>query len=197
MADMRTQAVMGVVAPEVAEARLAMRWPSVASVPGVARLGGSLQQAANTLFRRTLELPTLLAIILVLPVTLLAFFLAAAAWVLLMPFYFKKVLPVLMTRYSLTNRRLMIQKGWSMTPTVEVKLDEIETIRVKEGSEQPFYRAADLEILSGGKVVLTLPGVPEYQSFKIIIENAYLAWGRKAQPKEQVHPATELAKIKV
>jgi uncharacterized membrane protein YdbT with pleckstrin-like domain len=188
---------MGVVAPEVVEARLAVRWPSVASVPGVAKLGSSIQQAANTLFRGTLQLPTLLAIILVLPVTILAFFLAAAAWVLLMPFYFKKVLPFLMTRYTLTNRRLMIQKGWSLTPTAEVKLDELESVRVKEGSEQPFYQAADLEILSGCKVVLTLPGVPEYQSFKVNIENAYLAWGRKTPPKEQDHPATELAKIKV
>ena len=42
-----------------------------------------------------------------------------------------------------------------------------------------------------GKVLVTLPGVPEYRQFKINIESAYLAWGRKSPPKEQTHPASE------
>jgi hypothetical protein len=36
--------------------------------------------------------------------------------------------------------------------------------------------------------------VPEAEHFKVNIENAYLAWGRKNPPKEQIEPASEMAK---
>jgi len=193
MGDMRMQAVMGVIPPEVAEARIAVRWPSVAAYGGVAKLGASMQQTANGLFRWTLNQPAVLAGLLMFVTVPLAFLLAAPAWLLMAPPYYLKVLPVFMTRYTLTNRRIMIQRGWSLKPVQEVKLEDIEAVKVAAGSEQPFFLAADLEILSAGKPALTLKGVKEYQQFKIVLENAYLAWGRRSPPKEQIHPATELA----
>jgi hypothetical protein len=102
-----------------------------------------------------------------------------------------------MTKYQLTNRRVMILKGWSLKPSQEVRLEEIEEVRVKDGTEQAFYLSADLEILAGGRVVLTLVGVPEFTGFKKNIEDARLAWGRKDAPKEQTHPAIELTKMKI
>ena len=89
MKDMRTHAVMGVVAPELEEARVAQRWPSVTTASGLARLGSSLQKSI---------------------------LLAPLGWLLLAPLYFKKILPFLATRYTLTNRRIMIQKGLKPTP---------------------------------------------------------------------------------
>ncbi len=170
MGDMRAQAVMGVMLPEVGEARIAERWPSVvAASSGLARLGSAMQ--------RTIIL-------------------APLAWFLLAPLYFKKVLPIFATRYTLTNRRLMIRKGWAAKPSGEVKLTDIEEVRPVPGTEQPFYRAADLEVISGGKVALRLRGVPEYKSFMVNIESARQAWGRE-QPKEQIHPATELMKMEI
>ncbi len=193
MPDMRTQAVMGIIPPEVAEARMAVRWPSVAAYGGVARLGASMQQTANGLFRWTLDQPSVVADLLMFVTVPVAFLLAAPAWALMAPAYFLKVLPVFMTRYTLTNKRIMIQKGWALKPVQEVKLEEIEAVKVTAGTEQPFFLAADLEIHSAGRTALTLKGVKEYQQFKIVIENAYLAWGRKSPPKDQIHPATELA----
>lgn len=195
MADMPTQAMMGLIPPQIAEAKIGVRWPSVAAYPGVARLGSTIQVKATELIRWSLHQPTLLAAVLLFVTVPAGFFMALAAWFLLAPFYFIKILPGFATRYTLTTQRLMIQKGLMPKAAQEVRLDALDDppIRVVPGSEQPFYRAADLEILSGGNVAMTLRGVPQYDSFIVNIDSARLAWGRKSPPKEQIHPATELA----
>src|SRR5262249_43871948 len=146
----RKQAVTGVLPPQLGEAIIREVWPSVTGMqPGLAALGEKMQ--------RTIVL-------------------APLAWLLLAPFYFKKVLPFLATRYTLTNRRLMIQRGVSRKAKEQVTLSEIDDVRLVEDSYDPFYRAATLEVLSGGKVVLTLKGVPEPQAFRQPILNALFAW---------------------
>jgi uncharacterized membrane protein YdbT with pleckstrin-like domain len=194
MADMRTQAIMGIIPPDVAEARLRYRWPSVARYGAPAKLGNSIIQAARGLVLGVIKMPFILAAILVLPATILAFLIALSAYLLLAPFFFAKVMPITMTRYMITNRRVMIQKGWSLKPDGEVPLEKIEAVRVVPGSEQAFFNSADLELVSDGRVALTLRGVPEAEHFKINIENAYLAWGRKNPPKEQILPASAMGK---
>jgi membrane protein YdbS with pleckstrin-like domain len=189
MTDMRTQPVMGVIPPQVAEARMVLRWPSVTRFAAPARLGNGIIQAAKNLVFAAIRMPFFVAAILVLPATILAALISLAAYLLLAPLYFSKVLPFMMTRYVVTNRRIMIQKGWSLTPAGEVPLEEVQEVRVVPGSEQPFYLAADLEIIANGKAALRLAGVPEYKHFKVQVENAYLAWGRKDPPKEQAYPA--------
>ena len=79
-------------------------------------------------------------------------------------------------RYTLTNRRVMIRRGLTARPTHEVQLSEIDDVRVVEGSQNSFYRAADLEILSKGQVLLRLAGVPEAESFRHAIINSFQAW---------------------
>jgi hypothetical protein len=194
MTDMRSQAVMGIIPPQVAEARLAYRWPSVARFPGPARLGNAIIQTAKNLVFAVIRMPVYLSAFLILPATVLATLIAFAAYLLLAPLYFSKVMPLMMTKYVLTNRRIMIQKGWSQKSAGEVPLEKLEEVRVVPGTEQPFYLAADLEIVADGRVSLTLHGVPEFRHFKVNIDNAYIAWGRKDAPKEQIHPATEFAK---
>jgi hypothetical protein len=196
---LRIHAVRGVVPPLVAEAIIAVRWPSVAAYMGgqPARLGANIQQAASELLRKAMNLPKLwivcLALLIALPVAIL---IAVAAWLLLAPFYFAKILPVFMRRYTVTNQRVMIQEGWSLKPGLQVKLDDLREVRSVPGSEQPFYLSADLELLFGEKGSAVLPGVKEYKTFQAAIKNAYLAWGRKNPPKEQQHSAAELAKVK-
>ncbi|MCS6977284.1 MAG: PH domain-containing protein [Gemmatales bacterium] len=186
---MRTQPVMGIVPPSVAEARIAERWPTVAAYPFVSKPAAALQTLAKGLIVSILKLHWLLAAILMIFVLPLSFLIALAAWLMLAPFFFAKILPGFMTRYVLTNKRLMVQRGWSRRIVKEVPLTEMDKVQVVAGSEQPFYTSADLEILSNGKVLLRLPGVDEYEQFRVQIENAYIAWGRKEQPKEQQFPA--------
>jgi hypothetical protein len=149
MLDGRKQAVTGVVSPSVAEGMIREVWPSVAAHPGVASLG-------RTLTRTIIGAPL--------------------AWLLLAPFYFLKILPFLAMRYTLTNRRVMIRRGLRPTPTHEVALTDIDRVEIVPDANSDFYRAGTLEIMSQGKVALRLPGVPEPESFRHAIVNAYKAW---------------------
>jgi hypothetical protein len=149
MPDVRQEAVTGLCPPQVAEAKIRDVWPSVASHGAVASLG-----------RR-------------LTCTYLG---APLAWLLMAPFYFMKILPFLATRYTLTNRRVMIQRGLKPRPTYQVALADIDEVRVHRDDNSAFYRSGMLEILSKGQVALTLPGVPEPESFRQSIVNAYKAW---------------------
>ncbi|HMC66754.1 MAG TPA: PH domain-containing protein [Gemmataceae bacterium] len=152
MPDARKQAVTGLIPPQVGEAVIRIVWPSVAAIPPVARLG-------QTLMRSIIGAPL--------------------AWLLLAPFYFKKVLPFLATRYMLTNRRLMIQRGLKFKPTQAVALADIDDVRVKTDDNSEFYRSATLEIMSKDRVVMTLPAVPGYESFRHAIINACRAFAGK------------------
>jgi hypothetical protein len=144
------QAVTGVVPPQLAEATIRTAWPSVtaASVPG-AKLGRFLIKTR---------------------------ILAPLGWLLLAPLYFLKILPFLARRYTLTNRRLMIQRGLKPRPRQQVALVDIDEVRLVEGSYNPFYRAGTLEVLGGGQVKLTLAGVPDPESFRQSVLNALMAW---------------------
>src|SRR5437660_95072 len=75
--DMRRQVVSGVVPPQLGEAIIRQAWPSVAATPAAARIGRKLMLSRVG---------------------------APLAWAMLLPLYFRKVLPFLATRYTLTNR---------------------------------------------------------------------------------------------
>ena len=149
MTDRRNQAVTGLIPPQLDEARIRVVWPSVAAHPAIAGLGRTLT--------RTIVL-------------------APLAWLLMALPYFMKILPGMACRYTLTNRRLMIQRGWKRKPSQEIALAQIDDVRLNPDSYDPFYRTADLEILSQGQVVMTLPAVPNAESFRHAIVNAYKAW---------------------
>jgi Bacterial PH domain len=144
------QAVSGVVPPEIAEANIRTVWPSVTEVSRpAANLGAALTRTRV---------------------------LAPLAWLLMAPLYFKKILPFLAKRYRLTNRRLMVCRGIKAKPKQEIALADIDEVRIVEGSFHPFYKSADLEVVSGGQVKLRLPGVPEAEGFRQSILNALMAW---------------------
>jgi hypothetical protein len=158
MQDIRKQVVTGVVTPDAGEAVIRDRWPSVAARPAVAGLGRALTHT---------------------------YVLAPLAWLLMAPFFFLRVVPFLARRYTLTNRRLMIRR-WPQKASVvqEVPLAQIDEVRVRRDSNSDFFRTGQLEILSQGRVVMTLPGVPEPESFRHSIIQAYTAWvpGKTAFP---------------
>jgi hypothetical protein len=149
MGNPREQVVAGVVPPQLGEALIREKFPSVAAIPAVATLGR-----------------TLICSIIGAPL----------GWALMLPFYFMKILPGLARRYTLTNRRLMIRRGLKPVPSAEVKLSEIDDVRMVKDANSAFFRAANLEIVSDGKVILTLPGVPDAEAFRIGVLNACKAW---------------------
>jgi hypothetical protein len=146
---MRVQPIAGVVPPQLGEALIREVWPSVARVPTVAGLG-------RLLIRSILGAPL--------------------GWLLLAPFYFVKILPGFAIRYTLTNRRLMLQRGLKAHPTHEVALADIDEVRIERDSNSDFFRAGNIQIISKGNVGLVLKGVPEPESFRHSIVQAYSAW---------------------
>jgi hypothetical protein len=143
------QPVTGVVPPQLAEARIRVAWPSVASVPAIANIGRLL---TGTIV------------------------LAPFGWLIMAAAYFGKLAPIVMRRYRVSNRRVILEAGWGARVAGEVALKDIDDVRLVSDANSEFFRAGTLEIVSGGKVALTLPGVPEPESFRQIILNARNAW---------------------
>src|SRR5262245_65172140 len=144
------QAITGLVPPQVGEALIREAWPAVSGInPGLASLARRCVQS-----------------IVLLPVG-----------ALLMLLLFKlKLAPFLCKRYTLTNRRLMIRKGWKPAPAQEIALGDIDEVRIDAGGVDPFYVAGNLEVISKGQIAMTLPGVPEPEGFRQTVINAMAAW---------------------
>jgi Bacterial PH domain len=149
MLDVGQQVATGVVPPQLGEAVIREVWPSVTIVPAAASLGGKLIRSI---------------------------FLAPLGWLLLLPVYFLKVMPFIARRYTLTNRRLMIRRGIKPASTLEVALGDIDDARLVDSSIDTFFRSGTLEIMSNGKVALTLPAVPDPEAFRRAILDARIAW---------------------
>jgi hypothetical protein len=149
MTDKRTQAITGLVPPQLDEAVIRVIWPSVTAFPTVASLGSFLMQTR---------------------------LLAPLGWLLLAPFYFIKVAPGFARRYVLTNRRIMFQKGLRLQAVDSVDLADIEEVRIQEDKNSRFYGSGDLEIISKGQARLRLRGITGPQAFRHAILNACMAW---------------------
>jgi hypothetical protein len=158
------QAVAGLTPPQVAEAMIREVWPSVRSVSaGIASLSARLMRSVV---------------------------LAPLGWMLNSLLFFRKFAPFLCQRYTLTNRRLMVRRGWKPVPVQELPLTDIDDVRLLADSYDPFYRSGDLYVLSGGKEAMKLSAVPEPESFRQAILNAVKAWGGPDKLKGPFVPAS-------
>lgn len=155
----RKQAVTGVTPPQLGEAIIREVWPSVTAQPALATLCEKMQKMIV---------------------------LAPLAWLLLAPLYFGKVLPFFAKRYTLTNRRVMIQRGLKATPSKEVPLADIDEVRMVSGSLSGFYRSGTIEIVAKGQVALTLTGVPDPESFRHAVLHASRAWAPRKPAGEML-----------
>jgi Bacterial PH domain len=155
MTEVRSQIITGMVPPLSGEAMVRQVFPSVAASSGIASLGRALMRT---------------------------YVLAPLGWLIMALPYFGKILPFVGRRYSLTNRRLMIRRGWTQKVGEEILLGKIDEVRIIEDANSPFFRAATLEIVSDGKVALKLPGVPGPEGFRHAIVDARNAWAPRITP---------------
>jgi hypothetical protein len=158
------EAIAGLMPPQLGEVKIREAWPTLRGVQsGAASLGSKLIQTV---------------------------FLAPLGWLLNGLVFGRKFMPMVCKRYTLTNRRLMIQHGWKPAPVHEVALKDIDDVRLDADSYDAFYRSGDLEVQSAGKTVLKLLGVPEPDSFRHAILNAVKAWGGPDKTKGPFLPAS-------
>jgi hypothetical protein len=70
----------------------------------------------------------------------------------------------------------MIRRGLKRRPGQQVALNEIDDLRIVKDANSDFFRAATVEVLANGNVVLKLPGTPEPEAFVNAVVNACRAW---------------------
>lgn len=143
------QAIAGVAPSEFGEVKVMTVWPSNAAY-GLGRLHGRLYgirwpdvyifQLGHLL--ALLSIPGALAI------------------------YFLKVLPVIARRYTITNRRIMVQKGLQGIPMKWVDLDRFDTIDIVVQPGQEWYMAGDLIFRLAGVETFRLDGVSRPDAFR-------------------------------
>jgi hypothetical protein len=162
------QAIAGLTPPQLAEAMIREVWPTVRGISaGIAALSATLMRSV---------------------------FLAPLGWMLNSLLFFRKLAPVICQRYTLTNRRLMVRRGWKPAPVQEIPLADIDDVRLVADTYDPFYRSGDLQVLSGGKEALRLIAVPEPESFRQTIINAVKSWGGPDKLKGPFIPASAPSK---
>lgn len=158
MAELQTQAITGVTSPQTGESLIREAWPTVASVYPAAALARRCYQTM---------------------------ILAPVGWIVLAPFLLNRLAGMVVPglggfakRYRLTNRRLCVCKGAKATVTEYVPLDDIRDVNLKTDDVSDYFFAGTLEIVGhDGKVLMTLPGVREAESFGHAIRQTVTAWG--------------------
>src|SRR5438309_4412785 len=126
-APSEVQPIAGVVPPEFKETTVMTVWPSVAKY-GLGRTLGTLFDIRwpDVYFFRLGRLIALASI----PVALVLFFM--------------RIAPFIGTRYRLTNRRIIVERGLTSVEDKAVDLDRFDTINIEVQPGQSWYEAGDL-----------------------------------------------------
>lgn len=148
-------------------------WPGIGSM-AIGRWVGCL--AGNRLGYGFFTLGKLLALVTI-PVSLAV--------------YLCRLMPGLCRRYTLTNRRLIIQLGLTAKNGPSIGLDEFQTIEVAILPGQGFLHAGELLFKRDGKEVFRLSGVSRPEAFRQVCLKAQNAPLRGRQVQEQQSAATQ------
>ena len=166
------QAIAGVAPPDLGEVTIMTVWPSIATTaPG--RLVGRLC-SVKTGPNRVLTLGKLFAL-LSIPFALALFFYG--------------LLPGICRRYTLTNRRLIIQKGITAVDERWVGLDNFERIEIQVLPGQEWFPAGEMIFLKGQVETFRLSAVSRPEAFKqtcLKAQRAYVGV-KQALEREMAH----------
>jgi len=162
LARIDSLAISGVVPPQIQEAMIREVWATVDANRGVTALARWLIKSIA---------------------------LAPLGWLILFPFWLKRFLgflpglSFLTTKYTLTNRRVMIRKGMKAHPVKELPLDQVGDVKVITDDNSEFYATGHLQVFrKDGSSALLMEGVPEPESFRQSILQAATAWGPFGAP---------------
>ncbi len=154
------QAIAGITPSQVAEANVMTVWPSICAYPS-GRFLGRLYGIDFPNINRVLRIGNIFAL-LSIPHALLL--------------YFWKVLPNVGMRYSLTNRRVVVERGLNGVDERSVRLDNFDNVRVVVQPGQAWFQAGDLVFVNGNREVFRLQGVPRPESFRMACLKAHMAY---------------------
>jgi len=146
---MLAQPIAGVVPAETRENTVMTVWPSVAKF-GLGRVLGQLfaiRWPDVYIFR----LGNLIAL-LSIPIALVLFFM--------------RIAPGIGTRYRLTNRRVIVERGLTSVEDKAVDLDRFDTVNIEIQPGQAWYHAGDLVFKLGNVETFRLEGVSRPAAFR-------------------------------
>jgi len=149
------QAISGVSPPAASESTIMMVWPSMGRTPFGQTLGRLYSIKAG--IGHILTVGNLIALASI-PQALALFFLALN--------------PFTCLRYRLTNRRVVVEKGYKATVEKEVSLDNFDTIEVEILPGQEWFPCSNLVFLKGKVETFRLDGVPHAEGFRHTCLNA-------------------------
>ena len=153
--------------PELIEKKIMTVWPGIGSM-ALGRWVGRM--AGNRLGYGFFTLGKLLALATI-PVSLVV--------------YLWRLMPGACRRYTLTNRRLIIQHGLTAKDGPSIGLDEFDAIEVAVLPGQDFLHAGELVFQREGKEVFRLRGVSRPEAFRQVCLKARNALIRGRQVCEQ------------
>ena len=77
-----------------------------------------------------------------------------------------RILPLDAYRYTLTNRRVVIQRGLMPVDEIWIELDRFDTIDIEVLPGQEWYHAGNLLFRRGQIETIRLTGVPRPETFR-------------------------------
>ncbi|MHB8969646.1 MAG: PH domain-containing protein [Pirellulaceae bacterium] len=146
------QPIAGVAPAELVEANVMTVWPSIAAYPSGQLLGRlfSLHWPDIYIFR----VGNLLAL-LAIPYAVLL--------------YFRRIAPTVGMRYTISNRRVVVQRGLRSAEERSIALNAFDEVQVDVRPGQAWYPAGDLVLRQSGKEVFRLSGVSHPEGLRQVI----------------------------
>jgi hypothetical protein len=152
------QPIAGVAPAELKEVTIMTVWPSVAMF-GLGRMMGSgfaIRWPDVYIFR-------------------LGNLIALAAIPIALVLYFVRILPFIGTRYTVTNRRIIVLRGITGVEEKSVDLDRFDSIEIDVQPGQAWYHAGNLVFKKGNVETFRLDGVSRPESFRQVCLKAHMA----------------------
>jgi hypothetical protein len=145
------QAIAGVAPRQLGEVTVMTVWPTMAALAPGRMLGLLYARNVHSAWGNLLTFKNLVVLV-TLPIPILFW-----AW---------GILPFRCLRYRLTNRRLIIARGYTSVEVASVGLDQFDTIETQILPGQDFFHAGDLVFKRGPIETFRLQGVSRPETFR-------------------------------
>lgn len=99
--------------------------------------------------------------------------------------YLWRLMPGVCRRYTLTNRRLVVQRGLTARDGASIELDGFDSIQVVILAGQDFLHAGELVCKRDGKEVFRLSGVTRPEVFRQVCLKAHTSLIRGREVSQQ------------
>jgi hypothetical protein len=167
------QAIAGLALPDLGEATSMVVWPTI----GATRAGRLVGQlcAIGSDSGRFFTAGKVMAVVCI-PLALAVF-----VW---------NLLPYVMRRYRLTNKRIVVHRGYSGAEERAIDLDGFEEIEIVRLPGQQWLGSGDVTFQRAGQEAFRLPGVSRPEAFAQVCLKAHKAYVSVREVLQQQAPQT-------